>query len=94
MSNERLAQLTKQQRREFLRLVPEFVVEVMSPSDRLRPAKQKMEEEWMANGVDLGWLIDADAKTVYIYRQGQAVDKKTGLEKLAGDGPVKGSCSI
>ena len=90
VSKERLARLTKQQRREFLRLVPEFVVEVMSPTDRLRAAQRKMEEEWIANGVDLGWLIDGDTETVYVYRADRAVEKKKGLRKLAGEGPVKG----
>ena len=90
VSKEKLTNLTKEQRRQFLRLVPEFVIEVMSPSDRLRDAQQKMDQEWMANGVELGWLIDADSETVYIYRQGRKVDTKKRLQKLAGEGPVKG----
>lgn len=49
MSNERLAQFTKEQKRKFLRLCPEFVVEVMSPSDRRKAAHEKM-EDWIANG--------------------------------------------
>src|SRR5215813_9013933 len=32
VSNESLSRLSRQQRKEFLRLVPEFVVEVLSPS--------------------------------------------------------------
>ena len=35
VSNARLSRLSKEQRREFLEVVPEFVIEVMSPSDRL-----------------------------------------------------------
>jgi Uma2 family endonuclease len=89
VSKERLARLTKGQRREFLRLVPEFVVEVMSPSDRLSAAQCKM-EEWIANGVELGWLIDGDAGTVYIYRRGRTVELKKGVRKLTGEGPVTG----
>src|SRR5437016_355802 len=42
VSNERLATLTKKQRQQFLRVVPEFVVEVLSPSDRLASAQKKM----------------------------------------------------
>lgn len=90
VSKEKLANLTKQQRREFLRLAPEFVVEVMSPSDRLRAAQQEMDQEWMANGVELGWLIDADSETVHVYRQRRKVEAKKRLQKLAGEGPVKG----
>jgi Uma2 family endonuclease len=89
VSKERLALLTKGQRREFLRLAPEFVVEVMSPTDRLAAAQRKM-EEWIANGVELGWLIDGDAETVHIYRRDRAVEKKKSVRKLAGEGPVRG----
>jgi Uma2 family endonuclease len=57
-----LRRLTHQQHKEFLRLCPEFLVEVLSPSDRLKTARQKM-EQWIANGAQLAWLIDG-AKTV------------------------------
>ena len=90
VSNRRLAKLTKEQRRKFLRLVPEFIVEVMSPSDRLKDAKTKM-AEWIANGVQLGWLIDGDRETVYVYRPGKTEpEKRTRMTKLAGEGPVAG----
>jgi Uma2 family endonuclease len=90
VSKVRLAKLTKEQRRKFLRLCPEFIVEVMSPSDRLKDAKEKM-AEWIANGVQLGWLIDGDRRTVYIYRAGRSEpEKRTGVKKLAGEGPIAG----
>jgi Uma2 family endonuclease len=90
VSNQRLAKLTKEQRRKFLRLCPAFVVEVMSPSDRLKAAKSKL-KDWMANGVQLGWLIDGDDRTVYIYRAGQeAAETRAGIAKLQGEGPVAG----
>ena len=45
----------------------------------------------MRGGVELGWLIDADLKTVYIYRAGQAEpEKRTGIRKVKGEGPVVG----
>ena len=89
VSHEKLAHLSKDQRRKFLRVVPDFVAEVMSPSDRLPAAKEKM-AEWMANGVVLGWLIDGDAETVYIYRQGQAPEVQKGISELCGEGPLAG----
>jgi Uma2 family endonuclease len=90
VSNRRLGKLTKEQRRKFPPLCPEFVVEVMSPSDRLKDAKAKM-AEWIANGVQLGWLIDGDRKTVYIYRSGRSEpEKRTGISRLAAEGPVAG----
>ncbi|HXP83296.1 MAG TPA: Uma2 family endonuclease [Bryobacteraceae bacterium] len=90
VSNERLSQFTKQQKRKFLRLCPEFVVEVMSPTDRLKTAQDKM-NDWMINGTQLGWLIDGDNQTIYVYRAGQSgVEKHVGVMTLPGEGPVAG----
>ncbi len=90
VSNERLAKLSKEQRRRFPPVCPEFVIEVMSPSDRLAAAKRKM-EEWIANGAQLAWLIDADRETAYIYRAGEAKPEiRRGVPKLRGEGPVAG----
>ncbi len=89
VSNESLRRISKQQRKEFLPLCPEFVVEVMSPSDRLKQAKEKM-EQWISNGVQLAWLIDGDAETVYIYRKNRPMKTRRGIVELAGEGPVEG----
>lgn len=89
VSCEQLDPLTKKQKRAFMPVCPEFIVEVMSPSDRLRTAQSKM-EEWIANGVRLGWLIDGDAETVYVYRQDGTMEKMTGIKELAAEGPVEG----
>jgi Uma2 family endonuclease len=90
VSNERLSKLSKEQLRKFPRVCPEFVVEVMSPSDRLKAAREKM-EDWRRGGVDLGWLIHGDAETVYIYRtRSNESEKRTGITQLEGEGPVAG----
>jgi Uma2 family endonuclease len=81
--------LTKEQKRKFPPLCPDFVVELMSPSDRLRKAKAKM-QEWIANGVQLGWLLDPDHRTVYIYRPGREPEQVVNPERLIGEGPVAG----
>ena len=89
VSHQNLSRLNLQQRREFLRLIPEFVIEVMSPSDRLKPAKAKM-ERWISNGVPLAWLIDGDNETVYVYRKGRNPVTRRKLQELSGEGSVKG----
>ena len=81
--------LTVKQRRGFLPLCPEFVIEVLSPSDRLAGAKEKM-QTWIANGAKLGWLIDADAQAVYVYRPNRPARTRRGITELAGEGPVEG----
>ena len=89
VSNARLAALSKRERRQFLRLVPEFVIEVMSPSDRLAAAQKKM-RLWAANGVELGWLIDADNRCVYVYRETAEPRLVNNAESISGEGPVEG----
>lgn len=89
VSNRILAGISRAEKRSFPHLVPEFVIEVRSPSDRLKKVQAKM-EQWIANGVKLGWLVDADHETVYIYRQREPVEERRGIQKLAGEGPVKG----
>src|SRR6266705_2045133 len=81
--------LTREQKRKFPPICPDFVVELTSPSDRLPEVQEKM-SEWMENGTRLGWLIDADARTAYIYRPGLPVEKLIAPEKLVGEAPVAG----
>jgi Uma2 family endonuclease len=90
VSSARISAFSKSQLRKFLRLTPEFVVEVMSLSDRLKPAIEKM-QEWMRGGVELAWLIDGDNQVVYIFRAGASeAETRTGVATVSGEGPVAG----
>ena len=89
MSLERLKTLSEEERRGFLKLVPEFVVEIKSPSDRYSELQAKM-EEYRRNGVSLGWLIHPDRRTVEIYRKDAAVEIVEEPQTLAAEGPVSG----
>jgi Uma2 family endonuclease len=90
VSNHRLAEFSRSQLRKFPPLCPEFVIEVMSPSDRLRAVREKM-HEWMRAGVELAWLIYPDKKTIYIYRAGQSEpETRIDILTIAGEGPVEG----
>ena len=68
---------------------PNFVIELRSQTDRVRVLRDKM-EEWLANGAQLAWLIDADARTVEIYRPGYEAETRFNLSSLAGQGPIEG----
>jgi Uma2 family endonuclease len=70
-------------------MVPEFIVELKSPSDNRRQLRDKM-EEWIDAGVQLGWLIDPEWKQVTIYRPNAAAVILEDLDSVAGDGPVEG----
>jgi Uma2 family endonuclease len=80
--------LTRKDLARFPRLTPAFVIELRSESDRLRDATEKM-EAWMANGVEVGWLIDPEAKQVHVYVQGSETGVESG-PSIAGSGPVDG----
>jgi len=73
----------------FLHLCPDFVIEVRSDSDRLPPLRRKM-REYMENGAQLGWLIDTEKRNVEIYRPSGETEKRTGINKIEGEGPVAG----
>jgi Uma2 family endonuclease len=46
--------------------------------------------QWMANGATLGWLIDPDRRSVYIYRPGREPEVLVDVDHLEGEGPVEG----
>jgi Uma2 family endonuclease len=80
----RLALLTKEQREGFLPLCPDFVVELRSPTDRLTDLHEKM-QEYIDNGLLLGWLLDPFDRRVYVYRPGQPVEVLHDPIELKGD---------
>jgi len=59
--------LSTAEREGFPPLCPDFAAELRSPSDDLSALQAKL-EEYMANGAQLGWLIDPDDRRVYVYR--------------------------
>ena len=67
IGNARLTTLTDEQRKGFIPLCPDFVVELRSASDSL-PALQDKMREYMDNGARLGWLIDPPGGQVFVYR--------------------------
>lgn len=69
--------------------VPEFVVELRSPSDRRSVLEEKM-QAWITNGVLLGWLIDPTERTVTIYRPDRAPEVLAAPAEVKGDGPLEG----
>jgi len=69
---ERWNELTSEQKQRFVPLCPDFVVELLSPSDSLKKAQEKM-MEYRDNGARLGWLINRKTRQVEIYRPGENV---------------------
>lgn len=85
VSHKRIERLRPNELRSFPRLCPDFVVELKSESDRIEDVKSKM-QEWMDNGCLLGWLIDADRETVYVYEANKPVRTHAGFDTpLSGE---------
>lgn len=76
--------LTPEERKGFLPLCPDFVVELLSPSDSWTAGQRKM-EEYQANGCRLGWLLDPKGKRVGIYRPNQPVEILHQPATLSGE---------
>ena len=81
--------LEPEQRRKFVPLAPDFVLELRSPSDRLPDLRAKM-EEYRACGVRLGWLIDPEERRVHVYRPDRAPEVLEAPARLAGDPELPG----
>jgi len=89
LSLDRWQSLSLEQRRKFIPLCPDFVVELMSDSDDLRLLQAKM-QEYLDNGLRLGWLIIPDTRTVHIYRPGQGVEILEHPNTLKGEAVLPG----
>ncbi|ELS04713.1 hypothetical protein Xen7305DRAFT_00044490 [Xenococcus sp. PCC 7305] len=85
---ERWNALTLKEKQGFPPIAPDFAIELVSPSDlknqRYQDLQAKM-QEYLDNGVKLGWLIEPSARTVEIYRFGQQVEILDNPQTLFGE---------
>lgn len=87
VSNEHMQNVSPEElENEFLRVVPDFVLEIRSKTDRLARLKRKMTDTWMKNGVRLGWLIDPFEEKVLIYRGSNSPETVAGFDGRYLDG--------
>ena len=86
---ERLDAFSEKELEKFAHLCPDFVAEVMSASDTLSELQDKM-AEYIANGAQLGWLIDPYEACVYIYRPGGPVECLENPVNISGDPILRG----
>ncbi len=89
ISRERWEAAPEEDRKRFVHLCPEFVVEVRSPSDVKKDLREKM-AEYIAQGAQLGWLIDPMGETVEVYRPDQPVVTLKRPASLSGEGVLPG----
>lgn len=85
----RLNELTQRDKERFPPLCPDFVIELRSITDRLRPLQLKM-VEYMDNGARLGWLIDPSDRSVYVYRPDRPAEHLINVIALSGEPELPG----
>jgi Uma2 family endonuclease len=88
VSRERLIALNPDPAK-FLPMAPDFVAELRSATDSLETLRRKM-QEYINNGVRLGWLIDPQNQSVEIYRPGQDVEVLRLPKSLSGEDVLPG----
>lgn len=81
---ERWEALTPEQQAKFAPICPDFVVELMSPSDSLKVTQAKM-QEYQDNGARLGWLINRHDREVEVYRIGKPKEVLQNPSSLSGE---------
>ena len=89
ISRGRWEAVPEDDRRRFAHVVPDFVAELLSPSDSSTAARAKM-AEYVAQGVRLGWLIDPTTQAVEIYRPGRQPETLAKPAALSGEDVLPG----
>lgn len=86
---ERWEALAVAKRKKFAPICPDFAAEIRSETDSLKALQEKM-QEYIENGVQLGWLFDPKERKVYVYRPPAAVEIFADPPTLSGEPLLKG----
>ncbi|MEG4274494.1 MULTISPECIES: Uma2 family endonuclease [unclassified Microcoleus] len=86
---ERWNALTEEEKASFAPICPDFVIELRSASDTLKGLQNKM-QEYIENGVSLGFLIDRKNRKVYIYRPNREPEILDNPETVSADPELPG----
>lgn len=90
LSVEKWDALSEKGKKTFGHVTPDFIAEVMSPSDDFKEMRDKM-IRWIKNGVRLGWLIYPKKRLTYVYRADGTVTKVEGFDNtLSGEDVLEG----
>lgn len=89
MGWDRWQQLSPEQRKKVPPLCPDFVIELRSENDALEPLQQKM-QEYINNGLRLGWLINPQNRQVEVYRINQAKQVFNNPQQVDGEEVLPG----
>ncbi|NJN12050.1 MAG: Uma2 family endonuclease [Richelia sp. RM2_1_2] len=87
---ERWNSLSQEQQQKFAPICPDFVIELRSASDNLKPLQEKMQEYMQEPGIQLGWLIDRKNHKVYVYHPQMPVECLDNPHTLSGEDVLPG----
>ena len=87
--SDRWNALTNKQQQGFPPLCPDFVIELRSQSDALKPLQEKM-QEYLNSGLRLGWLIDPRNNRAEIYSPRQDTKIVQLPSQLSGEDVLPG----
>ena len=80
--------------RTFPPMVPDLVVEVVSPTDRVKDVGDKT-EQWLAFGAAMVWVVWPNTRTIAVHRAGQPVVHLRDGDRLEGGDVVEGfACEV
>lgn len=81
--------MSEEEQEKFPPICPDFVIELRSRTDQLKPLQEKM-QEYLDSGLRLGWLINPQDKKAEIYRPNQAIEIVNFPIDLSGEEVLPG----
>jgi Uma2 family endonuclease len=87
--HEKWNALTPDEKKKFAPIVPDFIMELRSPSDRLESIQEKI-AEFMESGCLMAWLIDPEAQHTTVYRADGSETTVPFTEILSGESVLPG----
>ena len=73
----------------FLEVVPELVVEVISPNDSWEDVRRKL-EDYFSIGVQRVWVVEPENRAVLVYRSITEMQRLGEGDTLVGEGVLEG----
>lgn len=87
LSKVRYQQLSPDDRKGFMKVCPEFVIEFRSESDSLTDMEEKM-QHYLSSGAKLAWLIDPKAEKVQVFLPAKRTTILEGFDRTLSGGEV------
>jgi Uma2 family endonuclease len=84
LKKEKWLLISKEDRKKFAHVCPDFIIELRSESDNINELKEKM-KEWINNGCSLAWLIDPAERITFIYRPTKEPELRDFSSPLTGE---------